>query len=89
MRSHHHVGDQSRILNPRTFAARPLLALAIVPFPNWVMRRFKASKGKAIAMTAIAVVAFGLYLVLALNLAAVRIAEKLPTYEQRLAILHE
>jgi AI-2 transport protein TqsA len=65
-----------------------LLAYAIVPFPKWLMKRFKFRKGTAIAMTAVAVAAAGLYLVFALDLATVRIAAKLPTYEQHLASLY-
>jgi AI-2 transport protein TqsA len=66
-----------------------LLAYAVVAFPKWIMRRFKFSKRAAIVLTAVAVVATGLYLVFALDLATVRIAEKLPTYEERLASLYQ
>jgi AI-2 transport protein TqsA len=65
-----------------------LLAYSIVPFPKWLMERFKFRKSTAIAMTAAAVAAAGLYLVLALDLATVRIAAKVPTYEQHLASLY-
>jgi len=53
------------------------------------MQRFKIRKSAAIVMTAVAVGAFGLYLLLALDLATVRIAAKLPIYEQHLASLYE
>ena len=66
-----------------------LLAYAVVPFPKWLMRRFKLRKSAAIAMTAVAVACFGLYLLLALDLATVRIAAKLPIYEERLASLYQ
>src|SRR5208282_5866053 len=66
-----------------------LLAYALVPFPKWLMRRFKFKKPAAIAMTAVAVAGLGLYLLLTLDLATVRIAAKLPVYEQRLASLYE
>jgi predicted PurR-regulated permease PerM len=66
-----------------------LLAYAVTPFPNWLMRRFKLSKSAAIAMTAVAAGALTLYLVLAVDLATVRIAAKLPVYEQRLVSLYE
>jgi AI-2 transport protein TqsA len=66
-----------------------LLAYAIVPFPKWLMRRFKFPKSAAIAMTAVAVVASELYLVFALDLATARIAGKLPIYEQHLASLYQ
>ena len=66
-----------------------LLAYALVPFPRWLMRRFKLPKGAAIAMTAVVVVASGIVLLLFLELATVRIKETLPIYEQHLATLHE
>lgn len=66
-----------------------LLAYAIVPFPKWLMRRFKLGKTAAIALTAVAVAALGLYLLLAVDLATVRIAAKLPIYEQHLASLYQ
>jgi len=53
------------------------------------MLRFKLRKSAAIALTAVAVVAFGLYLLLALDLATIRIAAKLPIYEERLANLYQ
>ncbi|HTT21106.1 MAG TPA: AI-2E family transporter [Candidatus Sulfotelmatobacter sp.] len=66
-----------------------LLAYAVTPFPNWLMGRFKLSKNAAIALTAVAAGALTLYLVLAVDLATVRVAAKLPVYEQRLASLYE
>jgi AI-2 transport protein TqsA len=66
-----------------------LIAYAVVPFPKWLMLRFKVHKSAAIALTAVAVVAFGLYLLLALDLATVRIAAKLPIYEEQLANLYQ
>jgi AI-2 transport protein TqsA len=66
-----------------------LLAYAAVPFPKWLMRRFKLRKTAAIVLTALAVSAFGLYLLLALDLATVRIAAKLPIYEERFANLYQ
>jgi len=66
-----------------------LLAYAAVPFPKWLMRRFKLRKSAAIVLTAVAVAAFGLYLLLALDLATLRIAAKLPIYEERLADLYQ
>ena len=66
-----------------------LIAYAVVPFPKWLMKRFKFRKSTAIAMTAVAVVASGLFLVFSLDLGTVRIATKLPVYEQHLASLYE
>src|SRR4029077_5522164 len=66
-----------------------LLAYAIVPFPRWLIRRFQFPKSAAIAMTAVAIVLAGLFLMFSLNLASTRIEERLPIYEQRLASLYE
>jgi AI-2 transport protein TqsA len=66
-----------------------LLAYAMVPFPKWIMRRFKVSKSLAVALTAVAALAFMVYMLGALDLATLRIAAKLPTYEERLASLYE
>jgi AI-2 transport protein TqsA len=66
-----------------------LVAYALVPFPKWLIRRFQFPKSAAIAMTAVAIVAAGLFMAFSLNLAAVRIEEKLPIYEQHLADLYE
>lgn len=66
-----------------------LLAFALVPFPRWLIRRFKFSKGAAIALTALVVLAAAICLMLLLDLATVRIKETLPIYEQHLASLQE
>ena len=81
------VRAASSVLGPLLLGL--LLAYAILPFPKWLMRRFKFSKSAAIAMTAVAVAASGLYLVFSLDLATVRIATKLPIYEQHLASLYQ
>ena len=65
-----------------------LLAYAVVPFPKWIMRRFKVSRGTAMVLTGVAGVAFGLYLVFVLDIATVRIGDRLPTYEQHIANLY-
>jgi AI-2 transport protein TqsA len=80
------VRAASAVLGPLLLSL--LIAYAVVPFPKWLMVRFKLHKSAAIAMTAIAVIAFGLYLLLALDLATVRIAAKLPIYEEHLANLY-
>jgi AI-2 transport protein TqsA len=77
----------STILGPLLLGL--LLAYAVVPFPKLLMRRFKVSKSAAIALMAVAVVTSALYLVFALDLATVRISEKLPSYEQHSASLYE
>jgi AI-2 transport protein TqsA len=81
------ISAASAILGPLLLGL--LLAYAVVPFPKWIMRRFKVSKRASLSFTAAAAVIMGLYLVFALDLATVRIAEKLPTYEQHLANLYQ
>ncbi|MGC1794936.1 MAG: AI-2E family transporter [Candidatus Acidiferrales bacterium] len=81
------VKTASSILGPLLLSL--LLAYAAVPFPRWLMLRFKLKKNSAIILTAVAVAAFGLYLLLALDLATVRIAAKLPIYEAQLANLYQ
>jgi len=81
------VGAASPVLGPLLLGL--LLAYALVPFPRWMIRRFKFPKSAAIATTAAVVVTGGLCLVFSLDLATERIKETLPIYEQRLASLHE
>jgi AI-2 transport protein TqsA len=65
-----------------------LLAYSVVPFPKWLMHRFKLSKNWAMVWTAAAALAFGVYILVTLDVATVLISEKLPTYEQHLASLY-
>jgi AI-2 transport protein TqsA len=76
----------SAILGPLLLGL--LLAYAVVQFPKWIMRRFKFSKSRAILLTGVAAFAIGLFLLFALDLATLRIAQKLPAYERRLAELY-
>jgi AI-2 transport protein TqsA len=80
------IKTASPILGPLLLAL--LLAYAVVPFPKWLMRRFKLSKSMAIALTAVAAAAFVVYILFALDLATVRIEAKLPTYEEHLVSLY-
>jgi predicted PurR-regulated permease PerM len=70
------VRAASSVLGPLLLTL--LIAYAVVPFPKWLMLRFELHKSAVIALTAVAVAAFGLYLLLALDLATIRIAAKLP-----------
>jgi AI-2 transport protein TqsA len=81
------VKAASSVLGPLLLSL--LIAYAVVPFPKWLMLRFKLHKSAAIAMTAVAVVVFGIYLLLVLDLATVRIAAKVPIYEEHLANLYQ
>jgi AI-2 transport protein TqsA len=75
------------ILGPLILAF--VLAQAVLPFPRWLMRRFKISKGKAIALTGVTAVVMVLYLLVASDVATVHLSLKLPVYEQHLASLYE
>jgi AI-2 transport protein TqsA len=76
----------SDILGPLLLSL--LLAYAVAPFPNWLIRRFQFTKSAAIGVTAAAILAAVLFLLFPLDLAAMRIEQKLPIYEQRLATLY-
>jgi predicted PurR-regulated permease PerM len=77
----------SAVLGPLLLAF--LLAHALLPFPKWLMQRFKLRKRTAIALTAVAAASAGLYVMFVLDLSAVRIEAKMPIYEQRLAGLYQ
>jgi AI-2 transport protein TqsA len=81
------VRTASAVLGPLLLGL--LLAYAVVPFPEWLIRRFKFGKTTAIALTAVGVVSLGLYVLFAVDFGAVRVAAKLPAYEQHLIILYE
>jgi len=76
----------SPVLGPCLLAL--LLAYAVLPFPKWLMERFKLRKSRAITITAVTAFACGLYMLAAVDLATARIAAKLPVYEQRTASLY-
>jgi len=80
------IRTASPVLGPCLLAL--LLAYAILPFPKWLMQRFKFRKSTAIAMTAVAAIAAGLYLLIMVDVGTARIAAKLPIYEQRVASLY-
>jgi len=80
------IGAASSVLGPLLLGI--LFAYAVVPFPNWLIRRFKLSKGAAIAATVLAVFASALYLLASLDLGSVHVEEKLPVYEQHLTTLY-
>ena len=50
----------SEILGPPMLGL--MLAYAVVPFPKWLMHRFKFSKARATGVTAVVVIAAGLRL---------------------------
>lgn len=66
-----------------------LLAYALAPLPKWLIHRFEITKGVAIGVTAAAIVAAVLFLLFPLEVAATRLAGKLPIYQQRMVMLSE
>jgi predicted PurR-regulated permease PerM len=66
-----------------------MLAYAVVPFPIWLMERFKLSKGRATTLTAVALIALGVLTLFALETGIGRLAAKMPIFEQRLTGLFD
>ena len=66
-----------------------LLAYAVTPFPKWLMHRLKLSKARATGLTALALSASGLLVVLAVELGVAGLTMRLPIYGQRLSGLYE
>ena len=66
-----------------------LLTYAILPFPKWLMRRFRLRKTLAIVFTVAFVATIYLLVSGALLEAALQLRAKLPIYEQHIGILHE
>jgi AI-2 transport protein TqsA len=58
-----------------------LLAYCILPLPKWIMRRFKLSKGMAIALTVALMGVFYLVAYISLAESAYRMMARLPAYE--------
>jgi AI-2 transport protein TqsA len=66
-----------------------MLAYAIIPFPTWLMQRFKLSKRSAATLTAIVLVTSSLLALYALETGVMRLTAKLPLYEQHLSSLYD
>jgi predicted PurR-regulated permease PerM len=66
-----------------------LFTYVILPFPKWLMRRFRFRKSMAVVLTVAFVAA--IYLVVSAGLveAAFHMREKLPIYEEHIRTLHE
>ncbi len=80
------VWAASSVLGPLILGL--ILAYAVVPFPTWLMHRFKLSKSLATALTAVALVAAGVLALFTLETGIVRLTARLPLYEEHLAILY-
>ena len=81
------VKASSTVLGPLLLGL--ILAYAVVPFPMWLIYRFKLSKRTATAITAIALAAIGLLALLTLEAGIGRLAARVPLYEQHLAGLYD
>ncbi|MGC2615255.1 MAG: AI-2E family transporter [Terracidiphilus sp.] len=77
----------SAILGPLLLGL--MLAYAVVPFPSWLMHRFRLSKRRATTLTVIALIFAGLTALFTLEAGIARLAERVPLYEQRLAGLYD
>jgi predicted PurR-regulated permease PerM len=65
-----------------------ILAYAVVPFPTWIMRRFKMSKRRATVLTVITLGAAGLLTLFTLEAGIAKLAARVPLYEQQLTGLY-
>lgn len=66
-----------------------MLAYAVIPFPTWLMQRFKFSKRNAATLTAVVLVGSSLLALLALEDGVARLTARLPIYEQHLSGLYD
>lgn len=66
-----------------------MLAYAVVPFPMWLMERFKLSKRRATVVTAIALIPAGLLAMFTLELSIGRLVARVPLFEQNLTALFD
>lgn len=66
-----------------------LWAFSVLPFPIWLRRRYRVSKGTAISCTVILLLALNLILSFGLLEAYFQRSVKLPFYEQQLQALYE
>ena len=66
-----------------------LLTYVILPFPKWLMRRFRLRKSLAIVLTLAFVATIYLLVSGALLEASVHLRAKLPVYEEHIGMLHE
>lgn len=66
-----------------------MLAYAILPFPTWLMSRFKLSKRRATTLTAVALTASGLVALVTLDAGIARLAARVPVFEQHWDALYD
>jgi AI-2 transport protein TqsA len=77
----------SSVLGPLLLSL--MLAYAVVPFPIWLMERFKLSKRRATTATAIALVAAGVPALFILELSIGRLAARTPIFEEHWTTLFD
>jgi len=77
----------SELLGPLLLAL--MLSYGAVALPKWLMLRFKLSQGRAISLTAMALAAAGLFVIVTLEVGLAQLAARLPLYAQRLGSLGE
>ena len=66
-----------------------ILAYAVVPFPTWLMHRFKLRKRRATTVTAVALAATGLLALFTLEAGLAKLTARVPLYEQHLTGLYD
>jgi AI-2 transport protein TqsA len=77
----------SEILGPLLLGVN--LAWAVAPFPQWLMRRFRLSRGRAATVMAVTLGATMVLTIVAVELGVARLATRLPVYQQGLTNLYE
>ncbi len=77
----------SELLGPLLLAL--MLSYGAAALPKWLMLRFKLSLGRAISLTALALAAAGLFVIVTMEVGLAQLATRLPTYAQRLGSLSE
>lgn len=81
------IRTTSSVLGPLLLGL--MLAYAVVPFPTWMMHRFKISKRRATTLTAVALTASGLVALFTLQVGISRLAARVPLFEQHWAVLYD
>jgi AI-2 transport protein TqsA len=66
-----------------------LLTYAILPFPKWLMRRFRLRKGFAILLTAVLVLVLHFVMSIALVEGGLRMRDRLPMFEEHTRAMYE
>lgn len=81
------IRASSEVLGPLLLSV--MLAYAVVPFPVWLMKRFRLPKSKATVVTAAVLAGASLMVAFCLEFGIARLMTRMPLYEQNLAGLHE